>query len=294
MEIASSVVGLKSAEYRTEIAWRQTTNYAASVADMNPLYFDDRREEGLIAPPTFAFALTWPIISKIHDYIDFPYPPELLSTIVHYTEHVDFFRPLRPGDTVSIRGEVAAVLPHRAGTHVVFKFPVQDLDGRPIHTEYVGGMLRGVKCADGGRGAENLPTVPRLEATAAGAPVWEVPVAIGKEAPYVYDGCSGLAFAIHTSPRFAEAVGLPGIILHGTATLAHAVREIVNREAGGDPTKVRALAARFSAMVFPGTSIRVQLLERHGDSTGARHIHFRVLNDQGHKAISGGYARVEG
>lgn len=294
------------------MTWRHTTNFAASVGDMNPLYLDDRRPEGIIAPPVFAFALTWPILSRIYDYVALPYPPEIMSTIVHYTEHIDYVRPLRPGDEVSIIGEVAAVVPHRSGTHVVFKLPVTDLEGRPFHTEWIGAMLRGVRCADAGRGLENLPVVPDVPAAAApvtpvtpaaapagGTPLWEVPVHIGEEAPYVYDGCTDLVFAIHTSPAFAEMVGLPGIILHGTATLSHAVRELVNREAGADPTRLEVLSARFRAMVRPGTDIRIQLVAKNqgpgtlvDGETGPTHLHFQVLNADGREAISRGYARL--
>ncbi|HCW50455.1 MAG TPA: hypothetical protein DGR79_00070, partial [Clostridiales bacterium] len=154
MEISSDIIGTRLKEYRTKVTWRQTTNFAASVADMNPRYFDDRRPEGIIAPPVFAFALTWPIIRDIYEYMEFPYSPDVLTTMVHYTEHIEFERPVRPGDEVVVRGEVAAVLPRRSGTHVVFKFPVTGPGGRLFHTEYIGGLLRGVGCRDGGRGAE--------------------------------------------------------------------------------------------------------------------------------------------
>ncbi|HCW51455.1 MAG TPA: hypothetical protein DGR79_05245 [Clostridiales bacterium] len=135
-----------------------------------------------------------------------------------------------------------------------------------------------------------VPPAPRS------GPLWEVPVPIGEEAPYVHDGCTGLSFPIHTSPAFAEAVGLPGIILHGTATLSHAVRELVNREADGEPTRLRTISARFRAMVRPGTVMRVQLLgrERGPDETGGgMHLFYQVLNGDGRPAIGRGFARVE-
>ena len=43
-------------------------------------------------------------------------------------------------------------------------------------------------------------------------------------------------------------MGLPGIIHQGTATLAYAVRELVNREARGNPALLKALACRFTGM----------------------------------------------
>jgi len=302
VEVSSDIVGLKLKEHRTRVTWRQTTNFAAAVSDMNPLYFDDRRPEGIIAPPAFAFALAWPVLEKIYEYMELPYPAEIVATMVHYTEHVDYVRPLRPGTEVSVKGEVAAVLPRHSGTHVVFKFRVADPGGRLFHTEYIGGLLRGVRCVDAGRGAENLPVVPPAprggeeSPGGCGEPLWEACVHIGEEAPYVYDGCTGLVFAIHTSPAFAEAVGLPGIILQGTATLSHAMRELVNREAGGDPMRLASISARFRAVVRPGTDIRVQLVGRErvpAGSGGGAHLRFRVLNADGDKAVSESYARIE-
>ena len=289
MHISSDIVGRKFKEYRTEITCRQTTNYAAAVGDANPRYLSDSDPEGLIAHPMFVAALTWPIQQNLHQYVDIPQVQEVFRTVVHYTEYLEVFRPLKPGDRVMIHGEVLALIPHDAGTYIVFKLPVEDQEGNPIVTEYVGGLLRGVKCNDAGKGAENIPEVPLY--TPNTPAVWQVNVPISKEAPYVYDGCTDIVFAIHTSPRFAQSVGLPGIIYQGTATLALAVRELINHEAKGNPASLRFLSARFGGMVFPGTSISIQLLQRL-ERAGSVELYFQVINSLGQKAVSGGYARI--
>lgn len=286
MQVGSEMVGRKLKNYRTELSWRQSTNYAAAVSDPNPFYLDDRREGGLIAPPTLAAALTWPIIQNIFEYIDLGYSPEIFLTMVHYSEQLIFHRPLRPGDLLSITGEVAAVLPAAKGTHIIFKFPAVDGKGELVFTEYIGGMLRGVSCTDGGRGGEQIPAVPQISLHA--APLWEAPVAISREAPYLYDGCADVVFPIHTSVAFACSVGLPDILYQGIATLGQAVRELVNREAGADPTGVGALSCRFRGMVIPGSDIVVQLLQRE-DQASQRALFFRVLNREGREAVSEGY-----
>lgn len=287
MKISSNIVGTRLKEYNTTVTWRQTTNYAAAVDDMNPRYFDDTGGNKIMAPPMFAVALTWPILENLNDYLETPYPQEVLHTIVHYMEHIEFFRPVFPGDRLKIQGEVVAVVPHKSGTLFVIKFTATNAEGRPVFAEHFGSLFRGVGC-DGPAGAENIPVVSRWESVE--APVWEAPVHISEAAPYVYDGCTDIVFAIHTSPGFAAAVGLPGIIYQGTATLAHAAREIVDREGGGNPESLQAIAGRFTGMVFPGSTIRVQLL---GRSTGKdRELFFRVLNEQGREAISSGYARL--
>lgn len=290
MQVSSDLVGKTLQAYETEITQRQINNYAAAVSDPNPFYLDDDRKEGLIAPPTLAAAMTWPIIQNIYDYVDLGYPPEILFQLVHYSEHLAIHRPLQVGDKISIKGEVAAVIPEKNGTHVIFKLPAIDSKGNPVFTEHIGGMLRGVDCPDGGRGSENIPVsfIAEIE----GPPLWEEALPITREACYIYEGCADVPFPIHTSPSFARSVGLPDIIYYGIATLAHAIRELVNREAAADPRGIKIISCRFRGMVLPETFIRVQLLHRRFDQD-SKILFFRVLNQEGKEAVSNGILQLE-
>jgi len=86
-------------------------------------------------------------------------------------------------------------------------------------------------------------------------------------------------------------VGLPDIILQGTATLALAVREVTNREAAGKPALIAAISCRFTDMVFPGDTIDVQCTGREIEGE-TKHVSFRVQNGRGKFAVSGGYVRI--
>ncbi len=290
MQISSDPVGKTLKEYKTEITQRKINNYAAAVSDPNPFYLDDERKEGLIAPPTLAAAVTWPIIQNIYDYVDLGYSPEILFQLVHYSEHLAIHRPLQVGDKISIKGEVAAVIPQKSGTHVIFKLPAIDSRGNPVFTEYIGGMLRGVDCPDGGRGSENIPVsfIPEIE----GPPLWEEALPITRGACYIYEGCADVPFPIHTSPSFARSVGLPDIIYFGIATLAHAIRELVNREAAADPRGIKIISCRFRGMVLPETFIRVQLVHSRFEQD-SKILFFRVLNQEGKEAVSNGILQLE-
>ncbi len=291
MEISARFVGTGLKDFTKEITWRQTMNYAAAIDDNNPWYFDDEREGGIIAPPMFSVAVTWPIVERIWEYIKADdFPMDLLATQVHYTEHLEFHRPLKPERLVNVKGEIAAILPHRAGTHVVIRFVAADGDGRPCFTEHIGAILRGVRCIeDDGRGRENLPKVPSCEAV--GTPLWEIPITIDHLRSFVYDGCTDIFFPIHTSRRFAHQVGLPGIIIQGTATLAFAVRELIEREAGMNPMMLQTLSCRFTGMVRPGTDITLRL-DGRDERTDGTYLFFSVINQEGKRAISDGYARI--
>jgi acyl dehydratase len=288
MELSSRFVGTPLKDYHTEITWRQTTNYAAAIDDNNDYYLDDVREGGIVAPPMFSVAVTWPILERIWEYIEAKdFPLEVLMTQVHHTESLEFHRPLRPGDRLRVKGQVAAILPHRAGTRVVIRFEALDRSGTPVFTEHTGALLRGVKCTDDGSVANRLPEGPPWEEKA--EPLWESRIPIDPLRSHIYDGCTNIVFPIHTSKSFARQVGLPGTILQGTATFALAVREILNKEAGRNPFTLKSVFGRFTGMVLPGTEIRVQLVGKKGPPDG-RHLYFIVLNQEGQKALSGGYA----
>jgi len=285
MELDPHFAGTRLRPCRLDVDWRRTTNYAAAVGDHNPRYFDDRRPEGLIAPPMLAVALTWPVSSNMGDYLELKdFPGDVLMSQVHYTERLDFHRPVRPEDRLTLNGQIAAILPHRAGTHFIVRYEAIDRESRPVFTEHIGAMFRGVTCRGEGV-ALNLPADPQGDWSA--GPVWSRAIKIDPMLPYVYDGCTDIVFAIHTSPAFAVGVGLPGIILQGTCTLALAARELINREAGGDPTRLKTLSCRFSGMVRPGTTISVALKMRNQED-----LFFEVVNQEGEKAVSKGYACI--
>ncbi len=290
MQVSSEVVGKALKEYRTKITQRQINNYAAAVGDPNPVYLDDGRKGGVIAPPTLAAAVTWPIIQNIYKYVDLGYPPEILFQLVHYSEHLAIHRPMQPGDELSVRGEVAAVVPEKSGTHIVFKLPAFDSRENPVFTEYIGGLLRGVDCPDGGRGSDNIPGPVKADSNQ--QPLWQTAQPITREACYIYEGCADVPFPIHTSPSFARSVGLPDIIYFGIGTLAHAVREMVNREGAADPSGVKTISCRFRGMVLPDSFIRIQLLQRNVDSGGID-LSFRVLNREDREAVSDGSMHID-
>jgi len=290
MEINSDAVGTELSEYTTQVTWRDTMNYAAAIDDANPCYFDDEREEGIIAHPLFSVALLWPMIERIREIMERRgYTPEIIATMVHYSEYLQFHRPVIPGDHLSITGSIAAIVPHRSGTHVITRLDAKS-DTAPVFTEFSGILLRGVQCADEGSGGNEIPRVP--EYSGDNPSHWESIIYINELRPYLYDGCTDIFFPIHTSKKFARSVGLPGIILQGTATLAYAAREIINREAGGDPRQLKSISCRFTGMVLPGTDIHI-ILDGSEALNDYRNLFFHVLS-QGERAISRGYARIQG
>ncbi len=287
MELSPSLVGTPFKPYHVVVTWRRLMNYAAAIHDENPVYFDDESDRGLIGHPMFCVAITWPVLENMAEYmVCDAFPSEILQTKVHYTEHLELFSPILPGDSLTIAGEITAILPQRAGTHLVIRLSAQNSQGKPIFTEFTGALLRGVVCGNEGMGLETLPVRPAP--IVEGPALWEKRIFIDPLLPYHYDGCTNIFFPIHTSRKFAHQVGLPGIILQGTATLALAVRELINEEAEKRPESLKKISCKFTHMVFPGTEITVKLRGAAVQDNG-RELFFDVLNDRGEKAISNGY-----
>ena len=288
-KVDSAAVGRQFSPHDRDVTWRDITNYAAAVGDTNPRYVDDSRQGGIVAPPMFAAAVTWPVMHQFNHRLDTAVPPQVMPTLVHASEHLVLHRPIRPGDDLRVSGELVAVYPGKSGTRLVMRLDAHDFSGGPVFTEYVGGVFRGVACADDGAGKDRVPGWLFWDQPE--QPEWKVELPIPRQLPYLYDGCTGIVFPIHTSVSFARGMGLPDIVLQGTATLAIAIREVLDREAGGTPERLREVATQFASMVVPDTAITVELT--HREQRGVEKlVGFQVKTDDGKYALRHGFARI--
>ena len=108
----------------------------------------------------------------------------------------------------------------------------------------------------------------------------EVEVAIDRFAAQTYSECARIWNPIHTDSAHAAEHGLPGIILHGTATAARALTVAVNGPLGGDPTRVTGMSCRFTSMVLMPNTLTV----RYGAAGGM--VSASVANSTGDEPIS--------
>lgn len=64
---------------------------------------------------------------------------------------------------------------------------------------------------------------------------------------------------LHANPAVARAAGFERPILHGLATFGITCHGLMKRLCDSDPTAVRAMGGRFSAPVFPGETLHVEI-----------------------------------
>ncbi|MBL4657200.1 MAG: MaoC family dehydratase N-terminal domain-containing protein [Flavobacteriales bacterium] len=286
MEVSSDLVGIKTKPFKVKVTRRHSTNYAAAIGDLNPLYFDNVNNDVLVSHPVFAVALSWELNSNLNKYVDYPMEREVIERLVHQSEQMEIKRLFQVGEEVSIEGEVIAVMPHDMGTKIVIRFDYMDSESELILREHTGGLIFGMTCSDEGKGKENVPISERVELADGEKPIWEKELFIDRNLPYLYDGCANISAAIHTSPKFATSLGLPDIILHGTASLALSVKELTTHYKL-DPRKISALGAKFTGMIVPGNNITLTVL-RLDETDKELVIDFEVMNTNGEPALRGG------
>lgn len=70
---------------------------------------------------------------------------------------------------------------------------------------------------------------------------------------------SGDRNPLHSDPAYAALAGFPRPILHGMCSYGITARLLLNAYCDGDPGRFRSLDARFSAPVYPGDELTVEV-----------------------------------
>lgn len=109
---------------------------------------------------------------------------------------------------------------------------------------------------DGGFGGKSQAPAPRPLPERAPDLTAEMPTS--PQAALIYR-LSGDYNPLHSDPRAARAAGFERPILHGLATFGATCHGLMKRLCDGDPAGVRMLSGRFSAPVFPGDRLRLDI-----------------------------------
>lgn len=287
MPVRSAAVGLTTEPRICEVTTRQLLAYAAGIGDTNPRYVDDAAAAGILAHPVFIVAVEWPLARALRQHPAFELPPQEGRRGVHAGQDSTFHRPIRPGDCLRTSATLVQVRRVKPGAFVLTRYEtVEATSAEPVVTTYSGTIYRGVEVDGPDAEIDTSPPLPAASLPEAAA-CQEVAMPVSREAPHVYTECADIWNPIHTERQVALAAGLPDIILHGTATYALAASQLINRCAAGDAVRLKRFAARFAAMVIPGTTIT---LRYHAAPGPGEAVPYTVHNAEGQPAIAGGLA----
>ena len=213
-------------------------------------------EKNLKVLPTFAVVLGWPGF----------WPRDLDSGIdwvklVAAEQGLVLHRPLPPSGSIIGRIRVTEIIdkgPGKGALVYTERIVSDKVTGEKIATVTQTSFCRG----DGGFGGppRQAPPPPPIPEHAPDV-VCDFPTR--PETALLYR-LSGDPNPLHVDPAIAKAAGFPRPVLHGLATFGIAARSILKCLCGYNPSKLTAIAARYSAPVFPGDTIRTEIWRDSG------------------------------
>ena len=287
MPIPTALVGMTVDPLEHQVDERWTMAYAAALGDFQPCYFDTTSDDGVVAHPLFSVCPEWPVIVSSRSATEqLGVPRAEVITGVHATHDVEVHRLIRPGDVLTTSLETVGVVDITPGAMASTRLVTVGADGEPVATTTQNGIYLGVR-TDGPDHPDPDPPRPVPGQDRRGQPI-EVEVAVGPGAAHTYTECARIWNPIHTDKAVARQAGLPDIILHGTANLAHGVTAVVNRWAGGRPELVRRVSCRFAAMVLLPSTLTVRIWDANDTGDGSQTVPFEVLNAAGEPAVKDG------
>jgi acyl dehydratase len=266
----------------TSIDAERARLYADATNDDNPAY-----REGKVAPPVFGVVPTWESMSAALAFAAIP--PESAMFIVHGEQDMHFHQPLVPGRDITSFGELYNLRVGDSGTRVTVRVRSDDTSsGEAVIDQYSTLFIRGL--SDGESAGPDKPdhTFPESART---HPAGELSIHVDDDQTFRYRDASGDRMPIHVDDEFARTVGLPGIIAHGLCTMAMCSQAVVKTVADGDPTRLRRLAVRFAANVFPGNDVVCRLYEAGAGDDGCKAYAFEATS-QGDVVVKHGRAEI--
>lgn len=276
MGLNQALVG-KTYEPKTfEVTAEAIEKYARATNDLNERYLAG---EDAVASPIF------PIVPAFQFLMEAGMDPELqadLMRLVHGEEEHVLHAPIKAGDTLTVHPVIESIEQKETGETFTVKIDVTNQSEAKVAEVRATSFIRG-----SGSGAKKPSAGGSQEAKEI---VYEESVKVDDDQTFRYAEASGDSNPIHQDENFAKMAGLPGIILHGMCTMAMATKGAVDGLAGGDPTKVKRVAVRFSKPVLPGQELTTRFWEL--DASGSSKTYgFETYNPDGQAVIKNG--RVE-
>lgn len=179
-----------------------------------------------------------------------------LLMVVHGEQRIVLHRPLPVAAEITSSLRIADIFDKGAGKGAIVLTETTICDrvsGEKLCTNYSTVFARG----DGGFGGRNGAGPPPH-------PVPERPADWSGDFPTRPDqallyALSGDRNPLHRDPDVARAAGFPRPILHGLCTFGIACRAVLKAACDLDPERLAEFGGRFSAPVFPGETIRVEV-----------------------------------
>jgi acyl dehydratase len=261
-------LGVIAGPFETTIDADHAAAYALATNDPNPAYLD-----GGIVPPVFTVSYGLALLHEANQGI--PQGTVRGATGgVHGQHDLLIHRVLRAGDFIRVTGTMHGAYNTKGGAITTCRIMVTGESGEP-YLEHLWSTfhIRG----------EVVPAGPPLAdhsfpEEARSNPLGSLVVPVDRDQSFRYAGSSTDHAPMHVNDESARRVGFPSKFMQGLCTFAMCSRGVIQLGADGDPTRLRRMAARFAAPVFPGNPLEVSAYDAGLTDDGAPQLAFEALS----------------
>jgi acyl dehydratase len=211
------------------------------------------------APPMFALVL-------IQRYLD-EAGAAMMShqsspLVIHSDQELRLTRSLRLGEHLNLAAELDRAGRRGPWSEWALSAALDEEGGRPVvrsRATLLTPTMEAVPQPPSRAVESPIGTHPRRRSLAA-----DIHRHVSEELLDLYIEASGDRNPIHVSDSAAQAVGLPGRIVHGLMTLAIGAAAAVQVLGSADPSRMRYVRCRFSRTVAPGSDLTYRFYTTEG------------------------------
>ncbi len=234
---------------RDAILYALSVGFGSDPMDLDQLAFVDAAQ-GLKVAPSLALVLAHPgsWTSDPRTGVDY-------TQVVHGEQRLTLHAALPSSAQITGQTRVTGVIdkgPGR-GALIYSTKELRDERGTLLATADATIFARG----NGGFGGPSGPVQP-VPPAPTGTPDHIVDLPTRPEQALYYR-LNGDENPLHSDPAMAARAGFPRPILHGLCTMGVVMHALLRARCGYDPARLRSVALRFAAPVFPGETIRTEM-----------------------------------
>ena len=216
----------------------------------------DRRELAFVYEKGLKVLPTYPVVLGFDPFLLRDHETDVDYTLaVHGEEHLTLHRLPAPSGAIVARHRISDVIdkgPGKGALLLMERAIADKATGEPIATIRQTVFCRG----DGGFG--DVRPSPPVHPIPDRAPDLVCDLSTRPEMTLIYR-LSADTNPLHADPDVAKAAGFERPILQGLGTFGVAGHALLRTLCDYDPSRIRAMAGRFSAPVYPGETIRTEM-----------------------------------
>lgn len=240
-------------EQEFKVEAERTIAYAKATNDPITQHLD-----GTFAPPVFAVV---PATAMMADATMSVVPDELMMRILHGEHDFRIYRPIEPGEVLTIKAKPIGIEGKSSGVVVTTLVETRSNRGDLVNDQYFIGFFRG-GVFDGSVGVP-APDHAFDESLRERGPDFTVVQQFDEDQTFRYSEPAGDPMPIHLDDEFARAMGLPGIIIHGLCTIAFTSHALIANICPEDPARLKRLAVRLTKPGVPKETITSRIWRKN-------------------------------